>query len=174
VESDAAMTGSCRTGARTGARARAVLGARDLDRHRTPPGRSPERRHAPARAAPEGPLAGSNGALPDIPSLYRGAPGVSAAVARLLGLPLDAFAEAGEMLEVRVPRAPSTLWFVSDGRTAETLVGEGVSRGQVWTADELLDLLSIPSITAATVRTVTLAKLGVDGEVTALRSPGSS
>jgi hypothetical protein len=98
-----------------------------------------------------------------------GSPDFSAAVARPLGLLLHAFSGAGQMLEVRVPWLSATLWWVPDGAAAETLVAEGVSRGRVWTAGELADVLSVPGITGESARMVALAKLGIDGEVTAVR-----
>ena len=80
------------------------------------------------------------------PDPVAGRPGVDPAlVARLLGLPLlPDFHAAGQMLEVRVPWLPVSLWFVPDESAAEALVGEGVSRGRVWTAHELVDLLRVP------------------------------
>jgi hypothetical protein len=78
------------------------------------------------------------------------------------------------MLEVRVSWLPVTLWFVPDEVAAEALVTEGVSRGRVWTAHELVDLLRIPDLTKAGVRTVAMAKLEFLGEVVrvALPTPG--
>ena len=52
----------------------------------------------------------------------------------------------------------------------EALVAEGVSRGRIWTARELQDILSIPGITKAGARTVAAAKLFMDGDVTVVRS----
>src|SRR5262249_44300179 len=97
----------------------------------------------------------------------------SEAVARLLGLRLDAFAGAGYMLEVRVPWNSTTLWFVPDDVAAEALVAEGVSRGRIWTSGELLDLLSIPTIGSAGVQTIARTKLAVDGDVRTVRSRGT-
>jgi hypothetical protein len=102
-----------------------------------------------------------------------GVPGFAETVAHLLGLPLARFAEAGQMLEVRVPWLPVTLWFVPDEPAVAMLLGEGLSRGRIWTAGELLDLLRIPDLTTARGRTVALAKLGFDGEVVTVRPEGS-
>jgi hypothetical protein len=88
---------------------------------------------------------------------------------RLLGLPLDVFAAAGEMIEVRVPWWSEPLWFVPGETAVEALVREGISRGRIWTAGELADLLSVPNVTKATARTVAAAKLAVDGDVTGVR-----
>src|SRR5262245_43264677 len=109
----------------------------------------------PSREAPPGSLV----------SLRLGAPRFAEAVARLLGLPLAHFSEAGQMLEVTIPWWSEPLWFVGNEMATQTLVGEGVSRGRIWTATELLDLLSIPGLTRASVRTVALAKLEFDADV---------
>ena len=63
-----------------------------------------------------------------------------AEVARVLGLPLP---QLDRLLEVRVSWLPVTLWFVPGEAQTEGLLAEGVSRGRIWTAGELLDLLSI-------------------------------
>src|SRR6266849_977280 len=81
------------------------------------------------------------------------------ALARMLGMPLDVFAREGQPLEVRVPWAPVTLWFCPDARHAEILVSDGVSRGRIWTAAELMDLLSPADLTREAARVVALAKL---------------
>jgi hypothetical protein len=98
----------------------------------------------------------------------RGAPRVTvrpdlAEVARVLGLPLP---QLDRLVEVRVPWLPVTLWFVPGESEAEGLLADSVSRGRIWTAGELLDLLAVPGITKAAARHVALAKLEVDGEVT--------
>jgi hypothetical protein len=89
----------------------------------------------------------------------------------LLGLPLDRFAEAGQMLEIGGPWHRVTLWLVPDDGAAQSLEAEGVSRGRIWTAGELLDLLSITGLTKAGAPTVALAKLEFDGEITDVRRP---
>ena len=87
-------------------------------------------------------------------------------VARVLGLPLD---QLDRMLEIRVRWLPVTLWFVPTETDAEALLAEGVSRGRIWTVGELVDVLSLPSITPAGVRTVARAKLAFDGDAVAVR-----
>jgi len=108
-------------------------------------------------------------AAPSIAPLYSGAPGFAEVVTWLLGLPLDAFAGAGHLLEVQVPWHRVTLWLVPDAGAAQSLDAEGVSRGRIWTSAELEDLLSIPGLTRESTRTVALAKLEFDGEVTEIR-----
>jgi len=92
-----------------------------------------------------------------------------AEVARVLGLPLN---QLDRVLEVRVPWLPVTLWFCPAEADATGLMTEGVSRGRIWTAAELLDLLGIPSITKAGVRTLAVAKLEFDGDVVEVRVRG--
>jgi hypothetical protein len=88
----------------------------------------------------------------------------------LLGMPLDRFAREGQSLEVRVPWHPETLWFVPDERDAAALGREGVGRGRVWTARELMDLMTLSDLTVATVRTLVLAKCAIDGDIVEVRS----
>jgi TubC N-terminal docking domain len=90
-----------------------------------------------------------------------------AEVVRVLGLPLD---QLDRILEVRVPWWPDGLWFVPTEADAEMLCGEGITRGRVWTARELQDLLTITVLTKTAVRTVAEAKLAMDGDVAAVRS----
>ena len=94
-----------------------------------------------------------------------------ATVARLLGMPLDRFEREGAPMEIRVPWLPVTLWLVPAEADAEALVGEGVSRGRVWTAWELMDLLAIPGLTREQAQTVARVKATFDGEVVEVR-PG--
>lgn len=93
------------------------------------------------------------------------------AVARVLGLPLD---QLDRVLEIRVPWLPVSLWFVPDERAVEGLLGDGVTRGRIWTAAELQDLLSLPRVTPATARTLAEAKLAMDGDVVTVRTPPGS
>jgi hypothetical protein len=90
-----------------------------------------------------------------------------AELGRVLGLPLD---QLDRVLELRVPGLPVTLWFVPADADAEELLVEGVTRGRIWTARELQDILSIPGITKAGARTVATAKVFMDGDVTVVRS----
>ena len=62
--------------------------------------------------------------------------------AGLLAMPLDRFVEEGQLVEVRVPWLEVTLWFVSEERDAEMLGREGVARGRVWTARELMAVMA--------------------------------
>src|SRR5262245_61593372 len=64
-----------------------------------------------------------------------------ALVARMLGMPLDVFAQVGQPIEIRVPWWPATLFLVPDVRHAEALWAEGIERARVWTSAELQQLL---------------------------------
>ncbi len=101
--------------------------------------------------------------------LRPGAPDFTEAIARLAGMPLDVFTQQGSPLEIKVPWLAVTLWFVPSEADAEALVQEGVSRGHIWTARELMDLLAIPGLTAEPVQTVARAKIEFNGEVIEVR-----
>jgi hypothetical protein len=87
-----------------------------------------------------------------------------------LRMPLDQFSRAGHPLEIRVPWWPQTLWFVPDEPHASLLEAEGVSRGRIWTAGELMDLLTIRNQPAA--RLAAIAKLEFGGDVVEVRPRG--
>jgi hypothetical protein len=90
----------------------------------------------------------------------------------VLAMPLDQFAREGQLVEVRVPWLDVTLWFAPEERDAETLGREGVNRGRVWTAKELRAVLVIAGRTREALRTIALAKLTVNGDVTEVRWKG--
>ena len=73
-----------------------------------------------------------------------------------------------------MPWLPATLWFVPSEAAGELLVGEGVTRGRIWTIGDLQDLLSIPGMTKAGARTLALAKLEFDGVITDVRRPATA
>src|SRR5712691_13376182 len=90
-------------------------------------------------------------------------------LARVLAMPLDTFAREGQPIEVRVPWLDVTLWIVPADRDAVALMAEGVPRGRIWTAGELIQLMQIADRTPEVVKTVTHAKLELDGEITEVR-----
>ena len=92
-----------------------------------------------------------------------------AVLSRLLSMPLDEFALGGQLLEVRVPYLTQTLWFVPGEADADRLTLEGISRGRIWTARELADLLSCAGLTPDQVRAVALAKIELGGDVVEIR-----
>ena len=59
------------------------------------------------------------------------------------------------MLEIRVSFLDVSLFFVSSSLEGDSLSHEGISRGRIWTAHELRDVLTIPP---DQVPTIALAK----------------
>lgn len=96
------------------------------------------------------------------------APDVAEALA-ILGTPLDMFARAGTCLEVRVRWLDVTLWFVPTDRDVLRLSAEGISRGRIWTAAELTQLMAIGARTSHTAKTLAHAKLAMDGGIIEVR-----
>jgi hypothetical protein len=86
-----------------------------------------------------------------------------------LGMPLDVFASAEACLEVRVPWLRVTLWIAPDERHAEQLFLDGIARGRVWTASELINLMSVQSLTPHALKTIALAKLEMGGDIVSVR-----
>lgn len=95
-------------------------------------------------------------------------------MARAVGLPLGRFEQEGGPLEVRVPWHPDTLWFVPDERHAEMLICEGVGRGRIWTAGELLDVMALDDRTLEVVRTLALTKVALDADLVEINRPERS
>ena len=66
----------------------------------------------------------------------------------------------------RNPDAPeSTIWFVPRVEHIEDLVNDGANRGRIWTARELKDLSSVPSLTEQDLVALSRLKLAFGGEV---------
>jgi hypothetical protein len=86
----------------------------------------------------------------------------------ILAMPLDEFASNGKLLEVRVSWLNVTLWFVPEERDAESLVRDGVSRGRMWTAAELMDVMTINERTSEELQAIALVKLAFDGDIAAV------
>lgn len=84
-----------------------------------------------------------------------------------LGMSLDTFEQEGALLELAVPWLDTNLWFVPGEQDAAALAMEGVNRGRVWTAKELLDLLAIPGLPKEQVQTIARAKMIFEGTVSA-------
>jgi hypothetical protein len=86
-----------------------------------------------------------------------------------LDMRLDVFARQGQSLELRVLWWPATLWFVPTEADARRLSLEGVSRGRIWTARELMDLLGCAGLRPDQVKGVALAKLELSGDIVEVR-----
>lgn len=111
-----------------------------------------------ARAA----LARSRGeTVPTAPAPASGLPDLTG----VLGLSLEAFEHARMTLEIHVSFLEVSLFFVSSSLEGDSLSREGISRGRIWTAHELQDVLRIPS---DQVPTIARAKALYGGEVVAV------
>ncbi len=86
-----------------------------------------------------------------------------------LAMPLDEFRARGALLEVRVPWLSVTLWMVPAEGDVELLLAEGVSRGRIWTAAELTNLMTICDRTPEGMKTITHAKLLANGDIVEVR-----
>ena len=64
-----------------------------------------------------------------------------------------------------MPWHNETLWFVPEGRDTETLDREGVDRGRVWTARELMEVMALPDLASDTVLTIAIAKMTFGADI---------
>ena len=103
--------------------------------------------------------------------LRPGEPGFDDVVAQLEAMSLDRYAVQGAPLEIRVPWHGETLWFVPDERRAEILVLEGVTRGRIWTAEELR---AVPVASRDIIRIIAITKVAVSGDVVEVRRTRSA
>ena len=81
---------------------------------------------------------------------------------------LSQFDQSGLTIEVSVPWLEETLWFVSGPGHLEPVLAAGVSRGRIWTASELHNLLTTTGLTDADIVTMARLKAQFDGEVVAV------
>jgi hypothetical protein len=86
-------------------------------------------------------------------------------VRNLLPMPLGEFAREGMAIAIRVPWYGEMLWFAPSNAEAVVLEREGIHRGRIWTAAELLDLFGIRGLTRDQLITVARAKLEFAGDV---------
>lgn len=107
-------------------------------------------------------------------ALRVGETGFDAAVEKITSMVLDRFEREGAPLEIRVAWLDTTLWFVPREADAAALAREGVTRGRIWTAGELADLLALGDLTSARARTLALTKLEFDGDIVTTRPPAAS
>jgi hypothetical protein len=90
----------------------------------------------------------------------------------LLQMSLAQFYSAGELIEWAVDWLEASLWFVPNAADVETLAREGVSRGHIWTALELMDVLGIPHLPAEEITTLAAVKREFGGQVIKARPRG--
>lgn len=86
----------------------------------------------------------------------------------LMEMAIDLFAFQGQPIEIKVPWAHQTLWWVPGDDDANAFLAEGVIRGRIWTGLELVDLFSIPELTRPQIRAIAMAKLIMDGDIEAV------
>ena len=86
-----------------------------------------------------------------------------------LSMTLPEFQTTGACLEVRVPWLDGTLWLVPTEHDTSVLSLDGISRGRIWTTAELINLMAIADRSPAVVKTITHAKLELDGDVVSVR-----
>jgi len=87
---------------------------------------------------------------------------------RLLNQKLSEFQRSGCPLEIEVPGLNVTIWFVPQEEDAEKLAAEGIRRGRIWTAAELLNLWQ-GGYSDAEVLDIARVKLKFSGEVVDVR-----
>lgn len=95
---------------------------------------------------------------------------MESAAPRLTRELIEDFAAHGAVTEIRVPGIPETLFMAPTLDDARRLmVWEGVSRGRIWTAAELADVVTIPNRTPETWAAIAIAKITFDGDVVEIR-----
>jgi hypothetical protein len=78
---------------------------------------------------------------------------------------VEDFARGNYIHEVRFPGVPETVFIVSTAAEGELLVRrQQISRGRIWTARELADVL-LTTATSADFTAIALAKVVFDGEI---------
>ena len=77
---------------------------------------------------------------------------------RFLEMTLAEFKTQGHALEVRGPWFTESLWFVPSSAEATILSQKGISRGRIWTAKELCDLLEVGEVTREQLQTLSRVK----------------
>jgi hypothetical protein len=82
---------------------------------------------------------------------------------------LNEFGHRGAWLELMVPWLPVTLWIVPGEPDVTALLADGVSRGRIWTASELLNLLQIVERSQGIIESLTHTKLVMDGDIIEVR-----
>jgi hypothetical protein len=88
---------------------------------------------------------------------------------RLLNLTLDEFEQESHSLEVRVEWHDETLFFVPRITHVHSLVASGIGRGRIWTAGELRNLTTIPSISSDELRRVGRLKAAFGADIVSVK-----
>jgi hypothetical protein len=69
-----------------------------------------------------------------------------------------------------VPYLDQTLWFVPSNQFVAQLMNDGVTRGRIWTAGELQNLVSIPSIPRGDLQRIVRLKSAFGAQVVEVKS----
>ena len=83
----------------------------------------------------------------------------------VLSLSLKEFERQDRAIEVRVSWLAETLWIVPHVKHVATLVRQGITRGRIWTARELADLLSILAIASEDIQKIGRVKAIFGGDI---------
>jgi len=94
--------------------------------------------------------------------------GILSQETKVLGMSLRQFARDGEPVELCVPRASQTIWFVPGEREARHLVARGIGRGRIWTAEELQRVWDMGDLPQEHAQTLARIKAQLGCELTAI------
>jgi len=83
----------------------------------------------------------------------------------LAELSLSEFAEQDVALELRVEWLDQTLWWVPRTEHVDQFLKQGVARGRIWTARELMDLADLPGRTRDDIEKIARLKLAFGAEI---------
>ena len=126
---------------------------------------------SPSSPAPVIPVIGPGSVgLGELPQAQNELPAESNLLkSRFLEITLDEFETQDHALQVRVPWLSECLWFVPSSAEARILSQEGISRGRIWTAKELRDLLVVGGVTPKELQTLTRIKQEFEVEFSRIR-----
>ena len=86
----------------------------------------------------------------------------------VLGMTLDEFARSRFRAELRMPGCSQTLWWVPTSLDAAALMRQGITRGRIWTAEELQRIWDLDHLDQEHVQTLARSKMEMGCELTAL------
>ena len=78
---------------------------------------------------------------------------------QLLGMSLDEFARSRYRAELRMPGCSQTMWWVPLSLDADTLMQQGITRGRIWTAEELQRVWDLGDLDQEHVKTLGWIKM---------------
>ena len=86
----------------------------------------------------------------------------------ILYLTLAEFERQDRAIEVLTDWYPVPIWFAPDDAAADELTRQGISRGQIWTTDELRKVTT-PEISVEEIHLIATVKDEFSGKVTAVK-----